>query len=226
MAARGANWVAIVIGGTGGTLAALLGGASPPPPAPADQTLPLRPLNQIATQVQAATPASAPAPAPTPSAAATTSAVASDETPSSAAPPVVTATLPSAASTAPSAPAAPATSADTADLPTTPESLLHAEMHCDQGKSESCIIAARSYESGSAGQTDAEKAAKYRRIALTMWISHCDHNSAAACVTLSKLYRAGEGVPQSDRNADALVARARELCKYTDVPVCHELPSP
>ena len=57
-----------------------------------------------------------------------------------------------------------------------------------------------------------------------MWISHCDHNSAAACVTLSKMYRAGEGVPQSDRNADALVARARDLCRYTDVPVCHESP--
>jgi TPR repeat protein len=97
-------------------------------------------------------------------------------------------------------------------------------MHCDQGKSESCIIAARSYESGSAGPKDPEKAEKYRRIALTMWISHCDHNSAAACVTLSKMYRVGEGVPESDRNADALVARARDLCRYTDVPVCHEPP--
>jgi TPR repeat protein len=197
MAVRAANWIAIVVGGTGGTLAALMGSASAPPPITA-QNMPLRPVNEIAAQ--AATPAVSAAPAP------------------SAAP------VASAESAAPVESAAPATSADTADLPTTPESLLHAEMHCDQGKSESCIIAARSYEIGSAGQTDPEKAEKYRRIALTMWISHCDHNSAAACVTLSKMYRAGEGVPQSDRNADALVARARDLCRYTDVPVCHESP--
>ncbi len=219
MAARLTNWIAIAIGGTGGTLAALLGSASAPPPAPG-LSLPLRPVSEIAAQVQAATPAvSAPAPLSTSaggSAAPAASALASSATASAAAV--------AAPSTAPAAPAAPATSADTADLPTTPESLLHAEMHCDQGKSESCIIAARSYESGTAGQRDSEKAEKYRRIALTMWISHCDHNSAAACVTLSKMYRAAEGVPQSDRNADALVARARELCRYTDVPVCHESP--
>jgi TPR repeat protein len=201
MAVRLANWIAIAIGGTGGTLAALLGSASAPPAVP-EQSLPLRPVSEITEQAPAATPAV-----------------------SAEVPPAASAEPNAAPSSAPSAlPAAPATSADTAELPTTPDSLLHSEMHCDQGRSESCIIAARSYESGSAGPTDPEKAEKYRRIALTMWISHCDHNSAAACVTLSKLYRAGEGVPQSDRNADALVARARDLCRYTDVPVCHESP--
>jgi TPR repeat protein len=218
MAARFANWIAIAVGGAGGTLAALLGSTSAPPPV-SGQNMPLRPVNEIAARAQAATAAVSAAPAMT--AALVESAVASGD----AAPPA--STPPSTASAAPthsSAPAAPASSADTAELPTTPESLLHAEMHCDQGKSEFCIIAARSYESGSAGQTDPDKAQKYRRIALTMWISHCDHNSAAACVTLSKMYRAGEGVPQSDRNADALVARARELCRYTDVPVCHDSP--
>jgi hypothetical protein len=210
MAARGAHWLAIMVGGTGGTLAAVLGAAGPPPPVPATVQLPLRPVSQITATVQAATPA------PTSSAAAA---------PSVGVTPVDSAAL-ATNETAAAPPAAPATSADVAPLPTTPESLLHAEMHCDQGKSESCIIAARSYESGSAGATDPEKAAKYRRIALTMWISHCDKNSAAACVTLANLYRAGEGVPQSDRNADALIARARELCRYTEVPVCRELPTP
>jgi len=98
-------------------------------------------------------------------------------------------------------------------------------MHCDQRKAESCIVAARSYETGSAGLTDPEKAQKYRRIALTAWISQCDHNSPAACATLATMYRAGSGVPPSERNADALVARARELCRFNDAPVCHELPA-
>jgi len=97
-------------------------------------------------------------------------------------------------------------------------------MHCDQRKAEACIVAARGYERGSAGVTDPDKAAKYRRIALTAWISQCDHNSAAACATLATMYRAGSGVPQSERNADALVERARELCRFNDAPVCHELP--
>jgi hypothetical protein len=215
MAARVANWIAIAVGGTGGTLAALMGSASAPPPV-SGQSLPLRPVSEIAAQAQTATPVLSATLSPTnsePSAPPAASVLAS----------AASAAITPALSVAPPAPA-PATSADTAALPTTPESLLHAEMHCDQGKSESCIIAARSYESGSAGPTDRDKAEKYRKIALTMWISHCDHNSAAACVTLSKMYRAGEGVPESDRNADALVARARELCRYTDAPVCHESP--
>ena len=213
MALRLGNWVAIVMGGTGGTIAALAGSASLPTPGPAAHAPPLRPVAAlirpaaVTAQVQASTPA---AETTAPAGPALTA--------------VVTAS-PSAALPAPEATVAePATSADVAPLPTTPESLLHAEMHCDQGKSESCIIAARSYEAGSAGATDAEKAAKYRRIALTMWISHCDKNSVEACVTLSKLYRAGEGVPKNDRNADALIERARELCKYNDAPACQGLP--
>jgi TPR repeat protein len=86
-------------------------------------------------------------------------------------------------------------------------------------------LAARSYEAASAGVTDADKAAKYRKIALTLWISQCDRNSASACATLTDMYRAGNGVPQSDRNADALLARTRELCHYNDAPVCHQLPA-
>ena len=104
--------------------------------------------------------------------------------------------------------------------------LLRAEMHCDQHKAEDCIVAARSYETGSAGQTDREKAAKYRRIALTAWLGQCDHHSVLACATLATMYRTGSGVPQSDRNADALIARARELCRYHPTPACQELPSP
>lgn len=128
--------------------------------------------------------------------------------------------------TASARPAAPPPAADLLPLPTSKEKLLREEMHCDQRKAEACIVAARSYETGSAGVTDTEKASKYRRIALTVWISQCDHNSSLACATLATMYRAGSGVPQSDRNADALFGRARELCRFNDAPVCHELPPP
>jgi TPR repeat protein len=210
MAIRLGSWIAIVLGGTGGAAAALAGSANVPLPTPAVSAPPLGPLAAIAASAQASAVAARATAAPAPAGPALTA--------------IVTAS-PSAVPAAPTAAlAAPATSADTAPLPTTQEALLRAEVRCDQGKSESCIIAARSYEAGSAGATDPEKAAKYRRIAITMWISHCDKNSVDACVTLSKLYRAGEGVAKSDRNADALIERARALCKYNDTPACQGPP--
>ena len=217
MAARVATWFAIVVGGTGGTLAALVGSGGAPAPVPA-ASMPLRPIAEIATQVQAATPASAPSPSSTAAAPATSAPASAPAADASAA--VAPAVSESAK------PNAPLPEAELLPLPTTKEALLRQEMHCDQRKAEACIVAARSYEGGSTGATDPEKAAKYRRIALTAWISQCDHNSAAACATLATMYRAGSGVPQSDRNADALVVRARELCRFNDAPVCHDLPNP
>ena len=209
MSARVATWFAIVVGGTGGTLAALFGSSDAPAPAPAARSaLPLRPLGQIAARAPSANATQAALP------------VASVAGSAAAAP-----TASASAAPAPEAkPAAPQPAAELLPLPTTKEALLRAEMHCDQRKAEACIVAARSFEGGSAGVTDPDKAAKYRRIALTAWISQCDKNSAAACATLASMYRVGSGVPQSDRNADALVERARELCRFNDAPACHELP--
>ncbi|HEY0466702.1 MAG TPA: hypothetical protein VGC79_20990, partial [Polyangiaceae bacterium] len=203
-------------GGTAGALAALGGsGSAPAASPPPSSSLPLRPLGEIAAHSPSALPtivaATAP-PSPTVSSA-------SNETTSAAA-----ALAPTASS--PAKPVAPPPAADLLPLPTTPRALLRQEMNCDQRKAESCIVAARSFESGSAGLTDPEKASKYRRIALTALISQCDHNSPVACATLATMYRAGSGVPQSDRNADALVARARDLCRFNDAPICHELPTP
>jgi TPR repeat protein len=215
MAARVATWFAIVVGGTGGTLAALFGSGGTPALAPTSG-LPLRPLGQIATQ--------APSGKSSPSATAAASASATNTESAAASPSASAAPGTSSTAEAPK-PKAALPAAELLPLPTTKEALLRAEMHCDQRKAEACIVAARSYEGGSAGVTDADKAAKYRRIALTAWISQCDHNSAAACATLATMYRAGSGVPQSDRNADALVERARELCRFNDAPVCRELPA-
>jgi TPR repeat protein len=220
MALRAATWLAIAVGGTGGTMAALFGGGTAPAtPVAATASLPLRPVGQIATQMQAAKPAALGASA---------ASAASLAAPSSNPPASASSAPAEAASAGPvaSATAAPLPAAELLPLPATKEKLLRAEMHCDQAKAEFCIVAARSYEGSTLVPADPEKAAKYRRIALTAWISQCDHNSAASCATLASMYRAGSGVPQSDRNADALLARARELCRFNDAPACHELPSP
>jgi TPR repeat protein len=215
MGARVATWLAIAVGGTGGALAALVSSGGAPAAPPLTQvSLPLRPLAEIAAQGAS----SAGVVAVTAANSAAAAAQGEPATASTAAP------LPAASDSGRPRPEPPA--ADLLPLPTTKEKLLRQEMNCDQRKAEACIVAARSYESGSTGLTDLEKAAKYRRIALTAWISQCDRNSALACATLATMYRAGSGVPQSDRNADALFARARELCRFNDTPVCHELPKP
>ncbi|HKO53969.1 MAG TPA: hypothetical protein VJV79_39950 [Polyangiaceae bacterium] len=218
MAARFATWLAIAVGGTGGTLAALVSSGSAPAAAPLPSLgLPLRPLGAIAATAAERPVASAPVPAAPTSVASAAGAVPASE---------ASTVAPAATASGSARPAAPPPAADLLPLPTTKDKLLRFEMQCDLRKAESCIVAARSYEGGSAGVTDLEKASKYRRIAITAWISQCDRNSSLACATLATMYRAGSGVPQSDRNADALFARARELCRFNDAPICHELPNP
>jgi hypothetical protein len=221
MAARVATWLAIVFGGTAGGLAAWGSTETATSAAPPSSFgLPLRPIAAIASPAPSSTPATVASTSPAAlspfgsnNGAALTSASASAAAPAA-----------TVSGSAPHPPPAPA--ADLLPLPTSKEKLLRQEMLCDQRKAESCIVAARSYETASAGLTDSEKAIKYRKIALTVWISQCDHNSSLACATLATMYRAGSGVPQSDRNADALFARARELCRFNDAPICHELPPP
>jgi hypothetical protein len=213
-----ATYLAIALGGACGAFAALVGSPKPRTTAAfspaAVSSLPMRPINELR---RSSLPTRAPAissqmyrlssmPRALP--------VGSGSPVPSARPQANAAASPALASTATTPP------------PDTKEALLRAEMHCDQKDAAACILAARGYETGSAGTSDADKATKYRKIALTLWISQCDHNSPSACAMLADMYRAGRGVPQNEKNADALVTRTRELCHYNDAPICHELPPP
>ncbi len=228
------TYIAIAIGGACGALAALVGSPSAPsetsPPLEGMNGLPMRPIGQIATQASASAPSTAPlssagssvesASAASNVSTASPTTVASSPTPAS---PLLEAAVASA-SAAPPIVVAPPTW-ETAAPPSDKDSLLHREMRCDQKDAPSCILAARAYEGGTAGVTDAAKAEKYRKIALTLWISQCDHNSSASCATLADMYRAGRGVPQNEKTAAALLTRTRELCRYNDTPACHTLPA-
>jgi len=207
------TYLAIALGGICGTVTALVGSPAPVPAA-----------SQAAPVQNSPSPVSAPRPTPD-TTRATPNASGANQS-SAAAAPVASAPsagVPAASGSVASAVRAPAAS-EGPPPPDTKEALLRAEMHCDQKEAAACVLAARAYETGSAGPTDAEKAAKYRRIALTLWISQCDHNSAVACFTLVDMYRTGRGVAQSDRTADALLTRTRELCHYNEAPICRELP--
>ncbi len=208
------TYLAIALGGACGAFAALVGSPKPPPATvflPATvSTLPMRPINELRRS---------PLPTRPPAISSETYRLSSvpRALPVGSAAPSASASASGAASPIPA-------SSDTAPPPDTKEALLRAEVRCDQKDAAACILAARGYETGSAGTHDADKAVKYRKIALTLWISQCDHNSASACATLADMYRAGRGVPQNEKNADALVTRTRELCHYNDAPVCHQLP--
>jgi len=233
------TYIAIAIGGACGALAALVGSPSAPsetaPPLQGMNGLnglPLRPIGQIAAQTTTPEPstvqsaalstsgAALSAPAPSPNFESATPAAASTAAVSA---PMESSAVASATA-APTAPT-PLPAWETAAPPGDKESLLHSEMRCDQKDAPNCILAARAYEGGTAGVTDTAKAEKYRRIALTLWISQCDHNSAASCAILAEMYRAGRGVPQNEKTAVALILRAKELCRYNDVPACHGLPA-
>jgi len=208
------TYLAIALGGVCGTVTALVGS-----PAPVPVTSQAAPANSSALH-----PVSAPPPAADTTR--TTPEAPGPRPPNAATAPITSA--PSAGAAAASGSVASAVKAPAASegppAPDTKEALLRAEMHCDQKEAAACVQAARAYETGSAGPTDTEKAAKYRRIALTLWISQCDHNSAVACFTLVDMYRTGRGVAQNERTADALLTRTRELCHYNEAPVCRELP--
>ena len=218
------TYLAIALGGVCGAFAALVGSPNPPSttahsPAPAG-SLPLRQGGELRRP-----PGAARLPAIGSETHRLSSLPPAVPVGSSTAAPAASAPVNASASASPRPVPAPAPAAsDSTPPPDTKEALLRAEMHCDQKDAAACILAARGYETGSAGASDPDKAVKYRKIALTLWISQCDHNSAAACATLSDMYRAGRGVPQNEKNADALVTRTRELCHYNDAPVCHELP--
>ncbi len=226
------TYIAIAIGGACGALAALVGSPSTPsetsPPLEGMNGLGMRPIGQIAAQASVATSSVAPSPAPDVNKEAMSSTATGLATKAATTPASASATTPSPITEA-SASAAPAAAAvlpayETEAPPSDKESLLHSEMRCDQKDPPSCILAARAYEGATAGVTDAQKAEKYRKIALTLWISQCDHNSAASCATLAEMYRAGRGVPQNEKTAAALIVRTRELCRYNDAPACHSLP--
>ncbi|HEY4159380.1 MAG TPA: hypothetical protein VGM29_14830 [Polyangiaceae bacterium] len=215
--------LAIAIGSATGAVAALFGSpaATPPPPASAPVTAAMKPIAQVsnATPPVASVRVSSSQP-PTVSASSAPSGNASASP----------ASIPALAASSAAAPAAPVPSTanalppPSAPLPSTKAELLRVEMRCDQKDAAECDLAAAAYEQGSAGVTDPAKAANYRKIALTHWLSQCDKNSPTACITLADRYRAGNGVPQSDRNADALIERSRELCKVNPAAACADLP--
>lgn len=119
---------------------------------------------------------------------------------------------------APSASTAPAASSfpTVEPLPalTTAKEAERSERRCYERKSpDECERAAVAYAAGLTGKPEIERAARLARVAVTFVVRQCEDRSPHACLALAGRYKTGHGVPQSDRQANAVLEHARELCR-------------
>ena len=207
---RWTTGVGIVLGGTGGALAALLGSPREPAvvePAPAVQMSAEALSGQgVKREPEALTAAaSAPAVSASPAPSASTSAA-----------PVAIASAsatPRPASTVAAAPAL--------GVPATLEELHKAMLFCDQKKSfDECTRASMALDLGTTGPADPVQAKRFRKIALTHLVAQCEAGSAHACFVLASKYRAGTELPANPNGAAVLEQRALGLCRHNTAPQC------
>jgi len=202
---RAVIWLAIVLGGAAGALAAIAGGPPPAAPNPAPS---LRPVSRIGkTSAAASAPSSAEPAAPrTPRAEAATIEARAAAPISSAA---ATAGAPREIPTAPALPA-----------PASAEELRQTETLCYEKNPDQCQRAAIAHETGSAGARNAAEGKRFRRIALTFYVRECEAGLPHACFVLASMYRSGTFVEQSERKALTLLDRALELCRLRPAEEC------
>ncbi len=94
-------------------------------------------------------------------------------------------------------------------------------LYCDQKRDfDACATVAVALDTGSAGPADPEQAKRFRKIALTHLVAQCEAASPRACLVLATKYRAGTELAQNIKGAEALEARAAELCRLRPSADC------
>lgn len=107
--------------------------------------------------------------------------------------------------------------------PKTAAEVTRAEMACDARDKTGCLRAAEAYEAGVVVPQNLALARTYRKRELTLVVRSCEARSPSGCLELSQRYARGDGVEQSEKKADALVAHARELCTLKRSRDCDSL---
>jgi TPR repeat protein len=104
------------------------------------------------------------------------------------------------------------------------EEVVPTAVRCTEGDPDACVRLADAYEKGTVVATNAREAKRYRRIALTLYVSQCQRRSALACHRLADAYRDGDGVVPNEASTVALRQRVQELCAYRrNQAFCEEL---
>lgn len=204
--------IGIVLGGTGGAVAALMGSPKAPvavAPAPVEER------GVEGSRGRGVEGESA-------SAASVAAVVSVAPTVSSAPAPVVSVTpMVAIASASAAQPAATVIAAPQLDVPATVEALHRAMLFCDQKKAfDECTRASLALDLGTSGPADPEQAKRFRKIALTHIVEQCEAGSAHACFVLASKYRAGTELAANPTGAAALEKRALDLCRKQTAPEC------
>jgi hypothetical protein len=211
---RWTTGIGIAIGGTSGAIAALIGASRAPAP---------RAVSAAHAEATQAAAAAAPAPSIAPATEAATPAASATGAPAIAAsaPTSATATEDPIAQALASATAAPPSALPQLEVPTTKPALLKAMLYCDQRRDfDACSTVAVALDTGTTGPADPEQAKRFRKIALTHLVAQCEAASPRACLVLAVKYRAGTELAQNVKGAEALEARAAELCRLRPGPDC------
>ena len=190
------TWLAIGLGGIAGAFAALAGATRP------SVRPPLPPVAAVPTEREPGPADRVVAPGATPSGNVEPQASGEKGAPGNAPEPAITASA-SASEAPPSAPAV-----------ASKEELARAVIGCREKRVPSdCRTAALGYEQGIVVPSNPAEAKILRTIELTLLVRQCDEAQLpSACAALIPRYERGEGVTRSQKSADALRERVKELC--------------
>lgn len=91
---------------------------------------------------------------------------------------------------------------------------------CTVGEPIECLRLAESLATHAKTRLDSTKAQAYRERAYAMLVLRCHQRSPDACVTIARMHALGFGLPKNQSSVNALVGRARDLCKHKTGTVC------
>lgn len=94
------------------------------------------------------------------------------------------------------------------------------EQLCTVGDARECLRLAEMFTRRTKSLLDSNKAQAYRERAYSMLVLQCHQRNPDACVAIARMHALGFGLPKNPSSEEALIERARGLCKQKPATVC------
>lgn len=94
------------------------------------------------------------------------------------------------------------------------------EQLCTVGDPWECLRLAEMLARRTTSQLDSRKAQAYRERAYSMLVLQCQKRNPDACVAIARMHALGFGLPKNPSSEEALIERARRICKHKPATVC------
>lgn len=101
-----------------------------------------------------------------------------------------------------------------------PGDIAEAERHCSNGDALACLSLAEVESQNGNDVARIQKAHEYQKRAYSLLVLQCHRRGPNACVAIARMHALGFGLLKDTANEQALVRRARELCKRKSATVC------